>query len=68
MDFRGPENEVMFTGVVFESCRFRGLIRPSWFAKCSFNRCTFPSSLQLEELIKSGSSVTECSHLDEGCP
>ena len=68
MDFRGPKTEVMFTGVVFESCRFRGLIRPSWFTKCSFNRCTFPLAVPFEELTKGGNFVTECTQLDETCP
>jgi uncharacterized protein YjbI with pentapeptide repeats len=29
LDSGGPANEVTFVGVVFESCRFRGVIRPS---------------------------------------
>jgi len=68
MDFRGPKNEVMFTGVVFESCRFRGLIRPLWFKKCSFNRCTFPTALEFAELEKGENSVTESTPLNEVCP
>ncbi len=68
LDYRGPENEVKFTGVVFESCRFRGLIRPSWFSKCSFNRCTFPVAVSFEKLTSGGNFVTECSQLDEACP
>jgi uncharacterized protein YjbI with pentapeptide repeats len=68
IDFRGPKNEVMFAGVVFESCRFRGLIRPSWFTKCSFNRCTFPVAVQFEEITKGDNFLTECAQLDEACP
>lgn len=68
MDFRGPKTEVMFTGVVFESCRFRGLIRTSWFTKCHFNRCTFPLAVLFEELAKGGNFVTECTQLVETCP
>jgi hypothetical protein len=45
-------NEVTFVDVVFESCRFRGVIGPSWFKECHFKNCTFPMALALEELEK----------------
>jgi uncharacterized protein YjbI with pentapeptide repeats len=68
LDFRGPENEVKFTNVVFESCTFRGFIRPQWFTACSFNRCSFPKSLSIDQLKTRAVSVTECSQIDETCP
>lgn len=68
IDFSGPSNEVKFTGVVFESCRFRGLIRPSWFSKCSFTRCTFPAVFALAELRQGENSVIESTLLAESCP
>lgn len=68
LDFRGPENEVKFTNVVFESCTFRGFIRPQWFTACSFNRCSFPKSLSIDELKTRSVSVTESSQIDETCP
>jgi len=68
LDFRGPKNEVMFTEVVFDSCRFRGLIRSSWFSKCSFTHCTFPTAFALADLEQGGNSATDCTHVDEPCP
>ena len=68
LDFGGPENEVKFTKVVFESCRFRGFIRPEWFVGCSLNRCTFPPSLSNSKLEQGGNFLTACSELDENCP
>lgn len=68
LDFGGSQNEVKFTNVVFESCRFRGFIRPEWFASCSFNRCIFPKALALAQIEKAGNSLTESSQLEENCP
>ncbi|TLD71689.1 TIR domain-containing protein [Phragmitibacter flavus] len=67
MNFRSPENEVMFDNVVFESCRFRGLIRSDWFKRCSFRNCLFPDSAIVEELMTSN-HVVEAIMKDEGCP
>jgi uncharacterized protein YjbI with pentapeptide repeats len=68
LDFGGPANEVEFTDVVFESCRFRGFIRPSWFKKCHFQNCIFPPTPAFEELQKGGNSLTGCTRLNELCP
>jgi hypothetical protein len=68
LDFGGPQNEVKFTNVVFESCRFRGFIRPEWFASCSFNRCIFPKTLALAQIEKAGNSLTESTQLEENAP
>ena len=68
LDFSGPENEVTFYDVVFESCRFRGLIRPSWFQKCSFFRCVFPESFKMDELKNAGNHVVGAVMANEGCP
>lgn len=68
IDFSGPKNEVMFTGVVFESCSFRGLIRPSWFTKCSFTRCIFPADFPLAELEKGENTVSGSNQLTGPCP
>lgn len=67
MDFSGPKNEVMFTNVVFESCRFRGFIRPSWFERCSFSHCSFPAAMALTELSSKENFVTDCFQRDESC-
>lgn len=68
LDFSDPENEVTFHDVVFESCRFRGLIRPSWFQKCHFTRCVFPESFKVEELKQAGNHVVGEFVTNEGCP
>jgi hypothetical protein len=38
----GKEEEVLFTNIVFKSCRFTGLVRKEWFQNCSFEDCNFP--------------------------
>ena len=67
LDFGGPKTEVEFTGVVFESCRFRGFIRPTWFVGCHFSRCMFPTSLAISDLEKRGNTATQCFNMNEPC-
>jgi uncharacterized protein YjbI with pentapeptide repeats len=67
IDFGGPANEGQFSNAVFESCRFRGLIRLSWFNRCHFDRCIFLTSVNLRDLETAGNFVTDCVNSDEAC-
>jgi uncharacterized protein YjbI with pentapeptide repeats len=46
----GKEEEMQFTEVLFEGCRFVGLVRPEWFNKCTFSNCYFPSQQIINQL------------------
>lgn len=65
LDLGDPAEEVRFTDVVFTGVRFRGYIRPEWFERCSFDRCTFPTAIDLEALEARGNTVSDCTNADE---
>jgi uncharacterized protein YjbI with pentapeptide repeats len=44
----GKEDEVLFTNIVFKSCRFTGLVRKEWFKNCSFEDCNFPKGVDIK--------------------
>ncbi|HYC30171.1 MAG TPA: hypothetical protein VEB42_15160, partial [Chitinophagaceae bacterium] len=44
----GKEEEVLFTNIVFKSCRFTGLVRKEWFRNCSFDDCIFPNGIHIK--------------------
>ncbi len=67
MEIVPPDSEVRFTGVVFNSCHFRGLIRPSWFKDCHFRNCIFPKSVDLKTLEDGENILQNCSTADEDC-
>lgn len=46
----GKGEDVHFKEVLFEGCRFTGLVRPEWFSKCTFLNCYFPSRSLIDEL------------------
>jgi uncharacterized protein YjbI with pentapeptide repeats len=46
----GKEEEMQFIDVVFDQCRFVGLMRPEWFKHCTFENCVFPTAIILEKL------------------
>ena len=46
----GKEEEMQFVEVIFEGCVFKGLVRPEWFRKCTFNNCYFPSTAIAKQL------------------
>jgi uncharacterized protein YjbI with pentapeptide repeats len=46
----GKEEEMQFKEVLFDGCRFIGLVRPEWFNKCTFLNCYFPSNLVINQL------------------
>jgi len=48
----GKDEEMQFKDVVFEKCRFIGLVRPEWFVRCSFNDCIFPKGFDESKLKK----------------
>jgi hypothetical protein len=65
LELGDPAEEVRFTDVVFTGVRFRGYIRPEWFERCSFDRCTFPTAIDLEALEGRGNTVSDCTNADE---
>ena len=67
IEILNPDSEVQFTEVVFESCHFRGFIRPSWFKNCFFTNCIFPSNFSCLELDENNTSVTNCLLSNEEC-
>jgi uncharacterized protein YjbI with pentapeptide repeats len=46
----GKKEEMQFKEVLFDGCRFIGLVRPEWFNKCTFLNCYFPSELIINQL------------------
>lgn len=50
VEILNDDSEVRFTGVIFESCQFRGFIRGRWFKKCTFINCVFPKGFDTEML------------------
>ena len=46
----GKEEEIQFKEVLFDGCRFNGLVRPEWFKKCTFLNCYFPSESIINQL------------------
>ena len=65
LEIRNPAAEVRFVDVVFTGVRFRGFLRPDWFKNCSFDRCTLPSSLPIEALVREGNNVSASYVADE---
>jgi uncharacterized protein YjbI with pentapeptide repeats len=55
----GKEEEMQFKEVLFDGCRFVGLVRPEWFKKCTFLNCYFPSDSIINEL-KNGNIMNDC--------
>lgn len=67
MEIVPPDSEVRFTGVVFNSCHFRGLIRISWFKDCHFVNCIFPKSLDAQVLQNKSNTLEHCLTAEEEC-
>ncbi len=61
------DSEVRFTGVVFNTCHLRGLIRTSWFKDCHFMNCIFPKSINLLNLENRNNALENCLTADEDC-
>jgi uncharacterized protein YjbI with pentapeptide repeats len=59
LDFSENITGVVFKGVVFEDCEFRGWVRPVWFEECSFFACHFPDDAVKKEIADSGNSIDD---------
>lgn len=62
----GKEEEMQFNGVVFEGCRFIGLVRPEWFRNCFFTDCFFPKGFT-PSLLLQNNKLTNPQHTAEEC-
>lgn len=67
LEILDEDSEVRFTEVVFHGCRFRGLIRPSWFKNCHFTNCVFPPSVSESDLKQGGNKLANSSFAKDEC-
>jgi hypothetical protein len=65
MDLSDPKEEVQFRGVIFESVRLRGSMRPEWFSNSAFRNCVLPPDLTEAALAQGGNMVDGCVWRDE---
>jgi hypothetical protein len=67
IEILSDDSEVRFTSVLFESCHFRGFIRPKWFEHCIFSNCVFPAGIELDELEKQSCILQQVLTSNEPC-